>query len=378
MNLLSHVKVSNDKNVYNGDLDLRNIEWLMDSVDLEQVLNRLEVRTVGPPKNDEIWGYCPDHHIFVGREPSDPKWSINTKTGKTNCFTEHRGSNLVWIVHRLKSMTARESVEWILDGSVESLSTRIKHLKRTLNGLVPNKEVSMKEGDLEKFVMQMSNAELDKKSVSFLSKNDVQMKTAADFGCVEFDSGIYKNRLVFPVKNRESDVVGFIATDVLGKEEWLNVNKTIFDKKINEVRTTVPSDYRKVLYPLGFGIGSYLIGTDMYEGSSAILVEGARDVMKLHQENFRGALGVGGAKITEEQIKQLAFLMPKKVILMFDGDEAGKRGALESAKKLSYFFDSVFIANLDTGVDPKDLKRAEVLFYLKYKTVRFIEKKDHN
>jgi len=349
-----------------SDIDCLDIEWIMDSIDVESVLDRLNVNVISR-KVDQIWGYCPDHSLFVGTEASHPKWTLNARTGASNCFTEPRGSNLVYITCRLKKMSKLSAVEWILGHSVDSIEARYKRIKKLIKPLEPTREVS--SFNISGFEKSIEKGELYQGSISFLSKHCIYPATARDFGAVEFTEGFYKDRLILPIRDIKKNLVGFVATDVVGQDSWLKDNQKIVDPETKILRDSTAKDYRKVRYPYGFKVSHYLMGEDTFKKEdTAILVEGCRDMMKLRQEGFAGALSVGGTSLSDKQMITLTKLHPKKVILMMDGDKAGRSGAKKIAEKILFAFGVVYIVNLAEGRDPKDLSRQEFLHYLKNET----------
>jgi 5S rRNA maturation endonuclease (ribonuclease M5) len=358
----------NSENHLDGssDVDCLDIGWIMDSIDIESVLDRLNIN-ITSRKGEQLWGYCPDHSLFVGTEASHPKWTINARTGKTNCFTEPRGSNLVYITCRLKRMSKLNAVEWILGHSVNSVEARYKRIKRIVKPLEPIKEIS--SFDIAGFEKSIAQGELYQGAISFLSQHCIYPSTARDFGAVEFTEGFYKDRIILPIRDIKKKLVGFVATDILGQERWMKENPTIVDSNTKILRSCLSKDYRKVRYPSGFNVSHYLMGEDSFKkGDIAILVEGFREMMKLRQEGFSGALAVGGSNLSDKQMLTLTKLHPRKVIMMMDGDKAGRMGAKTICEKILFAFGVVYITNLAEGRDPKDLSREEILYYLKNET----------
>ena len=97
----------------------RDISWLMPSVDVRGVLERLGVERIRR-NGDEIEALCPDHKLFKGCESSHPNWTVNVHTGVTFCRTEPRSSNLVWTVARLLECHPREAAAFMLARTVTS------------------------------------------------------------------------------------------------------------------------------------------------------------------------------------------------------------------------------------------------------------------
>ena len=111
--------------------DLSDLSWLVQSVDIRQVLERAGVRVTGESK-DEIRGFCPDHHLFKGCEPSHPNWFLNKTTGKCHCKTEGRGSNVVYVLKRFLSLqTVADTIAYITDGS-DATTLSLNSLKKTM------------------------------------------------------------------------------------------------------------------------------------------------------------------------------------------------------------------------------------------------------
>ena len=354
-----------------GDIDLYDITWLMDCIDLESVLDRLDVR-IENQRGSWYWGYCPDHFHFVGKEPSHPKWSINEETGMTKCFTEPRVSNLVFTAARIRDSSPLKTAEWILGYSVNSVEAHAGRIKRLISPNSPNRRINA--FDISKYQKFIEEGTLGGNSVALLSKSNLLPNTAKKFGCVEFQDGFYHDRMIFPIRDISKNMKGFVATDTLGKEKWLKQNPTTIDIKSKRIRNTTEEDYKKVLYPANFKIGSYLVGEDSFKvGDIAILVEGCRDVMKLRQEGFSGSLGIGGTNLSDDQLLTLSRLAPRKLMVMLDGDDAGRNGAVKIVEKCLPLFREIFIIKLVRGKDPKDLSREEILFHMRRHTERTFE-----
>ena len=367
------LKINNRIDIDRENIDFNDISWVMDCIDVESVLDRLNIQ-ITSIKGDQIWGYCPDHEMFTGKEPSHPKWTINSSTGKTNCFTESRGSNLVYIASRLKKISRFNALEWILGFSVNSVEAKYSRIKRMIVGKEPIKEANVFK--INEFKKYFSDGEIHSDSIALLAKSNILPQTAVKFGCVEFIDGFYKNRMVFPVNDTNKNLVGFIATDVLGVDEWLKQNPKLVDQETKILRKSTKNDYKKVRYPYGFKVSKYLIGEDKFKDSNvAILVEGCRDVMKLHQEGFMGALGLGGTNLSNDQLLSLTKLHPKKVIVMLDGDKGGRSAEEKVAKKCVGVFEEVYITKVTWGKDPKDFSREEILFFMRNNTERIYQNK---
>ena len=141
--------------------------------------------------------------------------------------------------------------------------------------------------------------------------------------------------------------------DIRGKEEWL---------KSHPLKEE--GDYRKVLYPPNMVSGNCLFGFDDCEKGAdfLVVVEGPREKMKLWQEGFPNSVAIMGSYMSDVQMTLIAELAPKKVVLMFDGDDAGASATERVADKLSRLFpgDRTRRCFPPRGKDPKNLGREEL------------------
>ncbi len=83
----------------------------------------------------------------------------------------------------------------------------------------------------------------------------------------------------------------------------------------------------------------------------AILVEGNFDVISLHQAGFTETVAALGTALTDEQVGQLRRLVDT-VVLVYDGDEAGRAATLKALRALVAADVEARIATLPPGQDP--------------------------
>lgn len=122
-------------------------------------------------------------------------------------------------------------------------------------------------------------------------------------------------------------------------------------------RRLKPSDIRefgKYKLPKGFKKERVLYNYHRAKGNPAglVLVEGFFSVMKLYEAGFENVVASMGVELSDHQVARLR--SAPEVIILFDGDEAGRRGAAAAAEKLAPHT-LVRIAQLPTGLEPDDL-----------------------
>lgn len=120
----------------------------------------------------------------------------------------------------------------------------------------------------------------------------------------------FRNRIMFPIKDRRGRIVGFGGRVLTAQEE---------PKYLNSPETMV------------FNKGRELYG--LYEArqvtkslASIIVVEGYMDVLALAQQNIANVVAILGTALTFENIKLLFRIVPE-IIFCFDADQAGFKAA---------------------------------------------------
>ena len=118
------------------------------------------------------------------------------------------------------------------------------------------------------------------------------------------------NRIMFPICDVQGACIAF-GGRVIGKGEpkYLNSQETpIFHKS-------------QVLYGLNKAKDA------MVSTGIAIIVEGYTDVIALHESGVRNAVATLGTALTKQHIRLIGRYAQKRIIYLFDGDEAGQRAA---------------------------------------------------
>lgn len=106
--------------------------------------------------------------------------------------------------------------------------------------------------------------------------------------------------------------------------------------------------FTKILYPQGTHKAGMLFDIDRVYPPEVILVEGPFDAIRLSGK----AVATLGAGLAPEQRQLLKDKGVEKVIVCYDGDEAGTKGAMRSARELLAAGFEVRIAWLPEGMDP--------------------------
>ena len=124
----------------------------------------------------------------------------------------------------------------------------------------------------------------------------------------------FRGRIMFPIHNLAGQVIAFGGRGIEADQE---------PKYLNSSETPI---YTKGDHLYGLFQARRAISSE----KSVLLTEGYVDVLTLHQHGFANACGVLGTALTPRQVHRLAGLA-KEVVLLFDGDRAGRKAALRSA-----------------------------------------------
>lgn len=153
----------------------------------------------------------------------------------------------------------------------------------------------------------------------------------------------FRSRIMFPISDSSGRVVAFSGR-VFGKAAEDAEHVTA--KYINSPETSL---YNKSKILFGFDKAKNAIR----EAGFCVIVEGQMDIIMAHQAGAKNTVAVSGTAFTPyhlENIKRFA----EKLLLAFDGDEAGIKAAKRTALlALPVGFD-VRSVELPLGVDPAD------------------------
>lgn len=159
--------------------------------------------------------------------------------------------------------------------------------------------------------------------------------TIEHFGIGYCSMGILRGMIAIPIHDSEGELVAYAG------------------------RRLKPSDmdkYGKYKFPKGFRKDRELYNyhrarTKMVE-EGLIVVEGFFSVMKLYEAGFENVVATMGCEISDAQAELLS--ISREVIILFDGDEAGRGGARNVAAALERRT-CVRVADLPDGLEPEGL-----------------------
>lgn len=187
-------------------------------------------------------------------------------------------------------------------------------------GLAPNVQNSVYKLLTEK---DYTNTELENAGLIHVSRDN-------------FIKDVFTNRVLFPITDEESRIVGFSGRS-LGSEEpkYYNSPESLVFKK------------SEVLYNFSNALN------EIKKHDKVIIHEGFFDVIKSHKAGLKYSVAVMGTALTNDHVKVLS-KYTKNVIIAFDGDNAGIEAAI---KAIPLFLKNRFRVDvlwIKEGLDPDD------------------------
>jgi DNA primase len=295
----------------------------------------------------EFRGRCPIHHRGAGESGEDKNgasFHINHDKNAFNCFSCKARGNVIDFVAAMERCSVRDAAlklkEWF--GVSDDSAAKTEH-----GGGVASKKAEVvkaasepTESADEKRGTPVGESSEQNKPLAFelkaidpthayIAERGIKTETAQRFGIGFFPGrGSMSGRVVVPIHNVEGELVAYSGRSIDGTEP-------------------------KYKLPAGFQKSKELFNFHRAAGEDeklVILVEGFFDTMALHQAGFTNTVALMGCQLSSAQ-EQLLTSRFNDVIILLDGDEAGRTAAREIAARLvTQLF--VRVVDLKTGEQP--------------------------
>lgn len=342
-------------------------------VDIVDVISEY-IPLTGKGKN--FFGVCPFHDDHA------PSMSVSRDRQIFKCFSCGAGGNVFTFVKDYENISFLEAVKKMADKAGIFLDVKIgrteenPHLKRYYDMY----ELALK------FYTNNINTEEGKEAKEYLQKRQIDPSVIKEFGIglslknnhlltgLLIKKGfkeeeivkiglanrgerdlhdIYYNRIMFPLFDLKGRPVGFSG-------RIYNMNDT--SKYVNTKETEI--------FKKGENLYHYHIAKNIArQKDQVIIVEGFMDVIRLYTIGITNTVATMGTAVTKDQIS-LIKKMAKEIILMFDGDAAGKKAAYQTSTMLSNQGIDSKIVVLEDNLDPDE-------YILKYGKERMEYKLSH-
>ena len=354
-------------------LSEEKINEIRSSVDIVEVIGEY-IPLTGKGKN--FFCVCPFH------DDHSPSMSISKDRQIYKCFSCGAGGNVFTFVKNYENISFIEAVKKMavkagifLDINTKEIKKNDKYQKyydmydialkfytnniNTKEGVEAKKYLEKRGIDNDiikhfKIGLSLKNTTL---LTGMLEKKGYTKKELLDYGLATSKNNdiydIYYNRIMFPLFNLEGKIVGFS-----GRVYDQNTNFKYINTKETEI------------FKKGENLYNYHIAKNVARNQGTIIVvEGFMDVIRLYKIGIENVVATMGTNVTKEQLL-LIKKMAKEIILMFDGDSAGKKAAFQVSTELTNSGIDPKIVILEDNLDPDEyiLKngKEKMLFHLEH------------
>ena len=335
-------------------IDNDTINKIKDSLDIVDVISNYVSLT---SRGKNYFGVCPFH------DDTNPSMSVSKEKQIYTCFSCGASGNVIKFIMDYENISFSEALKKCANMAnihidindrapilnhkelYEIYDLSCKFYQNNLNSKLGHsaKEYLYNRGITDEIIKEFSiGYSLKKRTLltEFLTNKGYTKKDMLKSGLVlEKDSmfDIYSNRIMFPIKNRNGQVIAFSGRifDTVDTSKYINSKESeIFNKS-------------EVLYNLDKA------KEHARNSGRVIIMEGFFDVIAAYISGIKYAVATMGTAITKEHaaiIKKTA----KEVILCFDGDRAGLKATLSCIDELSKVNVEPKIVILEDNLDPDE------------------------
>jgi DNA primase len=310
--------------------DWVDFKTVKETTSIQQVLDRygVHLRQVG---RQELRGRCPlPTHTS---QNSTDSFSVNVDLNAWCCQSAscmnarggRAGGNVLDFVAIMERCSLREAAIRLRDGHGLRAGSQPKaHGSAQAESAEPNQPLG--------FVLRGIDC-----CHPYLSSRSIRSDTARTFGVGFYGgTGLLHGRVVIPIHNETRELVAYAGRATDGSEP-------------------------KYRFPAGFRKSQVLFNLHRARQvgqQRVVIVEGFFDTMKIHQAGHRNVVGLMGSTMSERQAEILVAHFSQAVV-MLDGDDAGRRGTVAIARRLSGRM-RVEVVNLPDGAQPDQMASKEI------------------
>jgi DNA primase len=270
-------------------------EAIKRTVPLAAVLDHYRIGELRRSGKNHLRGRCPLHG-GEGRET----FHADTAEQVFHCFSCGAGGSVLDLVAALERCDLRQAAEK-LSGWQGSLARSDRTWQPT---------VTKKIESLPALSFRLRGVDLRH---PYLSGRGISEMTAVEFGVGFYRGpGVMSQRLIIPIDDETGRLVGYCGRSLDGSEP-------------------------RYKFPMGFAKSKVLF--NLHRAASAarsevIVVEGFFDCLKVFQAGFRSVVALMGSALSERQ-RLLLVEHFHTIILMLDGDQAGRQASIAVSAKLA-------------------------------------------
>ncbi|MDN6627000.1 MAG: DNA primase, partial [Pisciglobus halotolerans] len=321
-----------------------------------------------------LFGHCPFH------DDRTPSFSVTEEKQIYHCFSCGRGGNVFSFLMEIDGLSFPEAVIKTAELSDIPIDQNLIPSQSGTSGSADSKTAALlqiHQASAELFQHILLNTKVGEAALDYLLQRGLTKKTIETFGIgfapnerivltqylkgkdysneqlkesglvITKDNGEqldrFYNRIIFPIENKRGKVVAFSGRLFVKSQD-----ENRFEPKYLNSPETHLFNKRTILF------NYHRARATIRKTEEVILFEGFLDVISAYQAGVTNAVASMGTSLTNEQI-QLFNKVTDKVILAYDGDDAGIEAAKKAAETLKEetHFD-IEVIPFDEGLDPDD------------------------
>lgn len=334
------------------------IQEIKNRLDLAEIVEQT-TELVAKGGSGRLWGLCPFH------SERTPSFTVNNDMGIYYCFGCKAKGDIFAFIMETQGVGFRFALEQLAEQAGVTLPEYSGHKSDLpLARQVILKAQQIYQQDLASPHAENARQELRRRQIgretsarwrlgyvhpghliSQLNQAELEMakrlglvRTHAQYG----DREALARRLILPI----SDVAG---RPVAFSGRVLDNSNPQAPKYLNTT-TSFLWNRSRVLYGLDLAV------PNIRQTRTAIIVEGQMDCIAMHRIGYANTVAPCGSGVSREHVASLA-TMADRIVVLGDGDQAGRGMAMDIWNKAVGFSLAVLVATLPAGMDPDEMSR---------------------
>lgn len=316
-------------------------------------------------KGEDYWGLCPFH------ADNNASMSVSTRLDMFQCFACKKAGNVFNFIASMENISYGEAIRLLAkeDGlevvgnikqntntkDYEIMNLAIKYYQNNINSTLGENAIKYLTDrfiDIETIKKFEIGLSISKQPLTPFLLNKYDINELIDLGLTNTDSkDIFNDRIMIPIHDLNGNPIGFGG----------RIYQTRDDSKYINTKATKIFDKSNILY------NYHRAHTKLSKDEDIIIMEGYFDVIRASTIGINNCVAPMGTSLTKKHI-QILKKITNKVILCFDGDNAGKEATIRAIPLLEEAGITVKVVRLEEK-DPDEfiIKRGRDAFIEKIK-----------
>jgi len=339
----------------------QDTQLILDQLDVLEILGKYELKVM-KRSGDEISLRCPFH------KDDNPSFSININTKLYRCFGCEARGNLVTLIAKLEKISYSEVAHRLLgeNGSKDDYSSKLDRIKDSLMNEVKDEEVKTSTFEIySDFINSLPN--VCNKELIYLNSRNIISEVLSD---MNIKSLTEESVELLKKKHNTKDLLEsglFVDYTNNGEPHFISTGLShsivfpfYYDTNIVAIQLRRLDNDNPRYLNIGDLICPYNINV-VLKSEVIFLCEGIPDCLSLLTLG-KPAVGIIGAQNFRNEWKN--YFVGKTVFILFDNDEAGKKGAK--------YIQDILGDEIQTKIINLPDKVKDVNDFLKTKTFQYI------